>query len=305
MKRLVPAMQREWLQHRFAWSLLVLVPLALLLALTWFGHVDLDNADRARLGAALPTVLALASIAATLTLMFLIVWFSSLIIVSGLARRDQADRSVEFWMSLPLSHSESLAAPLIVHLLIVPACALALGLAGGYAVSAVVVSRAADFGAWLALPWGTVVPASLALTLRLLAGLPLATLWLLPLILLVVLTTAWFGRWGWVLLTVGLGLGSYLLKRIFGEPLLNETVTQLFKNAARALIPAMGSDGSPVEHPSDFVDAFQKVPAWLAGDLASALRELGSPLLLGALLFSAACFYLIISWRQRSPGAAA
>jgi hypothetical protein len=29
MKNLLPLMQREWLQHRFAWAMLVLVPLAL------------------------------------------------------------------------------------------------------------------------------------------------------------------------------------------------------------------------------------------------------------------------------------
>ena len=32
MKNLIPLMQREWLQHRFAWAMLILVPLALVLA---------------------------------------------------------------------------------------------------------------------------------------------------------------------------------------------------------------------------------------------------------------------------------
>ena len=29
MKNLIPLMRREWLQHRFAWALLMLLPLAL------------------------------------------------------------------------------------------------------------------------------------------------------------------------------------------------------------------------------------------------------------------------------------
>ncbi len=35
MKNLIPLMQREWLQHRFAWALLMLVPFALAVMLLW------------------------------------------------------------------------------------------------------------------------------------------------------------------------------------------------------------------------------------------------------------------------------
>jgi hypothetical protein len=64
--------------------------------------------------------------AASTMLPFVILWVSSLIIVSGLARRDHGDRSNEFfWMSLPVGHGTSLAVPLAVHLLLVPAAVLA------------------------------------------------------------------------------------------------------------------------------------------------------------------------------------
>ncbi len=303
MKRLIPLMQREWLQHRFGWALLLLVPLALALLLTTFGQVRIASGEVGHLGAALPAALAVGAIAVTMGTLFVILWLSSLVIVSGLARRDLADRSIEFWLSLPTSHSESLAAPLLVHLILVPAVALFAGLLGGYAISLVLVSRMAGFGAWLALPWGSIIPASGMLLLRLAVGLPLATLWLAPLILLVVLMTAWFRRWAWVILTVGMGLGGYLLKMVFGQPLLADVTTRLLKHAGQALVNGRGTD-FVVSNPGDALGALQAVPAWAVSDLGMALRDLASPLLAGGLLFAAGCFALLVQWRQRGAGAA-
>jgi ABC-2 type transport system permease protein len=45
---------------------------------------------------------------------------TSLFIALGSPRRDHGDRSIEFWLSLPSGHGESLAAPMLVHLLLVP-----------------------------------------------------------------------------------------------------------------------------------------------------------------------------------------
>jgi hypothetical protein len=303
MNRFVPLMQREWIQHRVGWALLASIPLLLALLLVGVGQIQLDEDTTAQAGSALPAMLALAAIAGTTAVMFLIAWVSSLVIVSGLARRDHADRSIEFWLSLPVGHSESLAVPLFVHLLVVPAVALGVGLLGGYAISAVLVTRLAGAGAWLALPWMQIVPASMALALRLLAGLPLATLWLAPLILLVVLTTAWFRRWGWVVLTVGLGVGGWLLKTVFGQPLLSQVTKALLNNAATSLISVdpetkiNGLLGGP--------DGLGHLPAWAVHNFGIALRDLASPLMLGGLIFAAACFALLVQWRQKGAGGAA
>jgi ABC-2 type transport system permease protein len=304
MNNLRPLMQREWLQHRNGWALLLLVPLGLALVLTAVGEVQLDGDTVAKVGSALPAMLALGAIVASTALLFFIAWIGSLIIVSGLARRDHGDRSIEFWLSLPISHSESLGVPLLVHLLLVPAAALLAGLAGGYLLALVLVGHILGLQAWATLPWGQIVPASLVLMLRLLAGLPLATLWLAPLILLIVLMTAWFRRWSWVILTVGLGLGSYLLKLVFGQPLLNETVKQLLKHAARALVPDMGDKPFVIHGPADVLNAFSSIPSWLARDFLAAVGDLASPLMLGGLLFAAGCFWLLVQWRQRAGASA-
>ncbi len=301
MSKLVPLMQREWLQYRFGWMLMVLVPFAIALLLLAFGQIQIGPEHVDRVGEGLAPMLAMAAIAGSSGVMFAIASLSSLIIVSSIARRDHADRSIEFWLSLPTSHSASLGAPLLVHLLLVPAAALLLGLAGGLLVSMVLVGRVVGISAWFALPWGDLLPAVFSLFARLLAGLPLALLWLSPLILLVVLLAAWFRRWSWVILGVGFGLGGLLLDRVFGQPLLSQTTAALLLGAQQALISA--GEGFQMGA-AEGLEGLRNLPAWALHDFGLALGKLSSPLLAGALLFSAGCFALLVLWRQRGAGAA-
>ncbi len=300
MNAILPLMQREWLQHRFGWALMVLVPLGLALALLGFGSISIGEQTLERVGPALPAMLAMAALVGGTAVIALIAWFTSLIIVSGLARRDHSDRSIEFWLSLPTTHSASLGVPMVVHLLLVPAAALVLGMACGWLVSMVLVGRVAGFSAWLALPWFEMALASGSVVLRFIAGLPLATLWLLPLILLVVLLTAWFKRWGWVILAVGLGLGSAVLDKVFGQPLLSKLFGDLFEHAGRAMLSTQG--GLQANQGQDALPALRAIPGWLLSDYGVALRELASPLLAGGLLVAAGCFGLLLMWRQRGAG---
>ena len=303
MNKLIPLMQREWLQHRFAWAVMTLLPLALAVLLLVFGQVHIGNGELEHAGDAMPGMLAMAAIAGSTCVVFGIAWFAGLINISGLGRRDHADRSIEFWMSVPVSHARSFAAPLLVHLLIVPAAALLIGLLGGYVLSLVLVTRVAGVGAWLGLPWGDILPASVMVLLRLLAGLPLATLWLAPLVLLVVLLTAEFRRWGWVILGVGMGLGGSILKLVFGQPWLNEITSSLLRHAGRAMVNG-GGGSFQMAGPEGSFSALQGLPAWALNDYAYALRDLASPLLLGGLLFAASCFALLVNWRRRGAGIA-
>ena len=304
MDKFKSLMQREWMQHRKGWALLAGIPLVLALLLTSLGQISLDADTLEKAGDFFPTLLGFISIVATTAVLFGLMWVGSLIIVSGLPRRDNGDRSIEFWLSLPTSHSQSLAAPLLVHLVLAPAAALLVGLAGGYAMSLVLVTRLVSFGEWLALPWGHIIVGSLVFLARLLAGLPLATLWLAPLILLVMLLTAQFGRWGWVILTVGLGLGGLLLKQIFGQPLLSEVTAELLKHAGQALVhgPAQGQS-LEARNGTEALAMMREIPAWAVGDFGASLRDAFSPLMAGALLFSAACFALLVKWRERGAGA--
>lgn len=298
MNNLIPLMRREWLQHRFAWALLMLLPLALAVLPLAFGQIEIDGPMANHTGAELATLLGMISIVLSAAVIFLLVWVTSLFITSSLPRRDHGDRSVEFWISLPTGHAESLAAPLLVHLVLVPAAALLVGLVGGYGISLLLVSRFVGIGEWFALPWGTMLAATLALAARVIVGLPLATLWLAPLILLAMLANAWFRRWGLPVLVVGLSLASALLKGVFGQPMLALLLGALGRNAGLALAGA-GGESLSISDKTQPAQALQGLPAWAWHDLVAALREAASPLFLGVLVVSAALFMALVVWRQR------
>lgn len=300
MNPIVTLMRREWLQHRFGWGLLLLVPAALALLLFSFGELQFDAVEMTE---RLPSALALAALGGSIGLHFIMLWLTSLIIVTGLARRDHADRSIEFWLSLPTGHVPSLAVPLAVHLLLAPAVALLAGLVSGALVSLVLVTRVSGIGMWLALPWLSLILAGLAIVARLAVGLVLATLWLSPLILMSVLLTAWFRRWGLVILAVGVGLGGQVLDRVFGQPVLTDVLTRLLKNAAFS-IKSESTANLVIENVSDIEGVLAIVPRWAVSDTLQSMGMLASPLLLGALAVAAACFALLVQWRQRGAGAA-
>ena len=300
MKSFLTLMHREWMQHRLGWLLLALVPLGLALLLTTFGNINIgDSSDVASAGAMLPALVALVTMLSSMLIVFGILWFTSLVLLSGVPRRDDADRSVEFWVSLPTGHSASLAAPLLVHLLVVPAAALLVGVLGGAVLSTVTVWKVAGFSAWLDLPWSAVLPALLAMVVRLLVGLPLATLWLLPLVLLVMLSTAWFRRWGIPLLGVGLGLGNLVLNQAYGITFFSDTLSEMFRQAASAMV-AGGEAKFSIDGAENAAATLNAVPGWALRDLGHALANLASPTLLGGLLFSGLCFALLVDWRRRS-----
>ena len=302
MNLLVPLMRREWLQHRFSWILMLGLPLALGLLALLFGQVEFTAADFHAPSEMVP-VLTLATIGITTAMLFLVVAVASLITLGGLARRDHADRSVEFWLSMPVGHSSSLAVPMFVHALLAPAVALVVGLLAGYLLSMVLVTRVNGLAAWWSLPWGSMLAATLALLARVLAGLPLALLWLSPFLLLSMLMYAWFKRWGLVMLGVGLAVASSPLAHIFGQPVIPETLSRLLREAGHALV---ATDQVRVNPPQllSVLDAMPLAPGWVLEDLGYALGNLASPLLLGALLVSAVCFVGLVAWRKRGASVA-
>ena len=301
MKTFNTLLLREWMQHRFGWAMLVLIPVALALVLLSVAQIQLDQDSIATVGDFFPTMLAALSLAGTAAMLFVLGTVVSLFLVSGLARRDHADRSVEFWLSLPTSHAQSLSAPLLTHLVLVPVAALALGIAGGLAVSFVVVSRLVDAAAWFSLPWGQLLGAALAAFARLAIGVPLAMLWLLPLILAAVLLGAWLKRWGVPVLLLGLSLGAAVAQQVFGQDWLSRQLGYLAFQAGRSLIHTQ-QQGITVDNGNELAEALPKVMSFMLGDIAPAFGLLLSPGFLVVLTLSAALFWLLIDWRRRGAG---
>jgi ABC-2 type transport system permease protein len=317
MERFKTLMLREWLQHRLGWTLLAGIPLGLSLLLVLLGQIQISEEEALIAGDQLALMITLVSMVSAAAGLFVILWLTGLLLMSNLARRDHGDRSHEFWLSMPVGHVPSLSAPLLTHLVVVPAVALLIGLLGGWVISLVAVARIVELGAWFALPWGQVLAASLAVTLRLLAGMPLAVLWMAPLLLAVMLAMAWFRRWGIVLLAVGLGLGGWVLKRLLGQPLVFDFIGELLQGAGRALIHGGQASalyferaveggglelegGMRIERSADVVEALRVVPGWAWHDFVGSVGALASPVFVIGLLISAGLFAALIDWRRRS-----
>jgi ABC-2 type transport system permease protein len=298
MNKMLPLMQREWLQHRFAWALLVLVPLGLAMLALSAGQVDFDDTFVQQSASERGLLMGTIALMATTVVIFIVVGVTSLFITFGLARRDHADRSIEFWLSLPVSHTQALAAPLLVHLVLVPAAALLAGLAGGYVLSLLLVTRFVGLGDWFALPWASLAPGSLAFAVRLAAGLPLAILWLSPLILLAVLANAFLRRWGVPVLAVTLGVGIAVLQGVFGIYALSEALLRLGRGAALSLAGASGEGVTFSDEKAPDV-VLASLPQWALHDFGVAVQNLADPVFVGALVVSAALFAALVAWRAR------
>ena len=296
-------MQREWLQHRFAWMLLLLAPLGLALLLALFDQVEFDS-DMAELPAQLPLLLALVPAVAGTALMLAISLFTSFVIVVGLARRDHGDRSFEFWLSLPVPLWAALGVPLVVHLLALPAVAMLLGWLSGQALGVLLVGRVAGLAALADVPWTAGLVATLSLLLRFVAGLPMAVLWVLPIILLLMLMNAWFKRWGFVVAIVGAGLLNLVNQLTTGQRWLFTTAGELLRHAGLSLMGAGGGPGLRLGKGDDGVQAMLRLPGVALHDFGAAVAALASPLFVGGLVFSAACFALLLRWRQTGAGRA-
>lgn len=298
MNRFKTLLLREWMQHRTGWLVLAGVPLVLLALGAAFGTVEFDEPHPALGPASVALTAALLTIAATALLLQGLAWTASVIQSPGLARRDMQDRSIEFWLSLPVPHAQSLAATLTMHLLLVPCLALGVGLAGGVLLSALVVSRVAGFEAWLALPWPQIVAVAVVAALRVGVGLVLATLWLAPLILGTMAASAWLKRWGVVAVALVFGVGGVLLERVYGITWLLDAVRVLARHAAQSFLAAHQEQAVSFtfDGPAGVPAVLAGLPGLLLGDLADALLRLASPAFAVATACSLAAFALLW-WR--------
>jgi len=309
MQRFKTLLWREWMQHRIGWLAMMTVPFVLLLLAVSFGnlHVNLADADvNIRVaGQRLPLnegllPLGISVFGGTAFLTVLLVWMGNMIQAPGLARRDQQDRSIEFWLSLPASHVQSLGATLLMHLLLVPAAAMLVGLLGGAVIAVMLLIRVDGFTALAALPWLAIAPATLAALLRALFGLMLATLWLSPMVLGTMAASAWLKRWGLPAVIGGLTVAHTMLKNGYGITLIADTIGGWFQQAQLALVGAGGRGNLPgVGHAGEFEFALRAFPSWAAGDAAAAVANLATPAFALAMVIAAAAFGLLILRRQR------
>lgn len=301
-RRFATLLQREWLQHQRAWLILSAVIPLVMLALLSLGRMDMtfDDGEAQRELSSLPAAaVAVLTIVAAAIGSFVLAWMSSLLQAPGLARRDLSDRSIEFWLSMPVGHTSALAAPLLTHLLLFPLGALALGTAVGLVMSPLSVARFASAGDWFSLPWGLLLGASLSLVLRIALGLVLATLWLSPLILMAMAASAWLKRWGLPALVAGLAIVGGLLDKLYGHPVITAVGERLFTLAGKSFITGRAPTSVRLVPGDDPIAALSGMPAALLADAGHALAAMADPLLPLALGVAAGCFGLLVLQRRQ------
>jgi ABC-2 type transport system permease protein len=277
-------LKREWMQHRLGWLLLGGVPFAIMLPLMSFGSIQFGD------GAPPPPGLV-ALIIAFGYIYFLLILAGGAIAIQtpGLARRDRQDRSVEFWLSLPIGHSEAIGATVLMHLLVMPLLLLALAAAGSPIAALIAELRVHGSSAFVEMPWITVATVFAVGLLRLALGIVLGMLWLSPLLLAAMAASAWLKRWGVPALLAVFGLGGLILDKGYGQPIVFDLVAEQFANFGRAVVP-LGLEHLPG----------QSVPGlshWLWHDTLGALGDLANLHFVGGLVVAAACFGLLV-WRR-------
>jgi ABC-2 type transport system permease protein len=277
---------REWMQHRLGWLLLGGIPLALMIPLMIFGTVQFGDA-------VLPGPGLVALIIAAGYTYFLLTLAGSAVafLAPGLARRDVQDRSIEFWTSLPTSHTASVGATVLLNVLLMPLLVLGMAAVGAMIAGLIAVVRVHGASGLAEMPWGAVAAVGFAGLVRLALGIVLGVLWLSPLLLGAMAASAWLKRWGVPLLAAVLGLGGLLLDKAYDMPFVFNTLGALFQHFARAFGPheVQMSGSTPL---SD-------IAAWVWSDAAGAVRDLANPMFPAALAVAAACFALIVYRRAR------
>lgn len=294
MSRFNTLLLREWMQHHRGWLVLMLALPLIVLAVVPFGSVEIGTRE---MGPMPSLALMLAAMAATPAIVLGITAVSLAFQAPGLARRDRQDRSIEFWLSLPTSHSASVGATVLMHFVLVPLLALAIGAAFGWAIGFALVWKGLGADAAFGLPWGTLAIVGVAGFVRAALGVVLAAAWLMPLVLMFMAASAWFKRWGVPLLVIVLALSHKPLASVYGITVIYDTLTGLLLNARAAMIhelPQRTGGNSPT------LDTLTQAPGWLLSDGLGALRDLGQPLFLFALAASAGCFALLVLHRSRS-----
>lgn len=285
MRRFQTLLLREWMQHRTGWLLLALVPLGLTLLAVTFGSVTHDEGDQ------LP-IFGLMAAGGFAVGMVLLAWTVVGLQASGLARRDQQDRSIEFWRSLPVSDEQALSATLLAHGLLMPLGITAVALAGSVPVGLLIQVKGYGLASLSSLPWGLYGQVLLAAVPRFLLGTLLASLWAAPLLLLGMAASAWLKRWGVPVVVLVLGTVGLVMDKVYGLPQLLDALQALFNNFGAALVPLV-EDGVHIGVTAD-------LPGLLMQDLWRRVQDLASPLCLLALAVSAGSFMLLLMRRRRA-----
>lgn len=287
-------LQREWMQHHKGWLIAMLaLPVIALLALP-FGGVQIGEARD------LPPTEGVGAIMATT---MLAVWGITLLMTGfslpGLARRDHQDRSIEFWLSLPASHSESLIATLFMHTIFVLVLALGVGLCVGVVMALAITLKLGGFVVWTQVSWYQLVLPALAVLARMVLGTVLFTLWMAPIFMSFMVAAAWLKRWGVPAVVTAVVATGVTLQKVYHNPIVWTLLGEQVQGAGSAFFDAMHLIGEE-ESAKIEIRGVADVLSWAGQDAAAALAQTASTHFLLGLVLAGICFGLLILHRRNS-----
>jgi ABC-2 type transport system permease protein len=291
MNRFVWLLKREWMQHHRGWLWLALLPLVLALAVLPWSTVDIQGGTPATL------LVAMLGSAAYVYALMAIVSATVLFQAAGMARRDQQDRSIEFWLSLPTGHVQSVLAMVLMHLLLMPLLVLVIGFVGSQLVAMGMVMKLGGAAELAQLGQPVWFGYNAVNLLRLVLGVAVAALWSAPVVLAAMAAGSWLKGWG-VPALVAATIGVHLLVRQFsGSQVVWETVQHWFTETVAALMPLARGEGkvkAAFETGSPNLESFT---AWVWGDVGVMLRDLATPSFAMALVVAGIAFALVVLHR--------
>ncbi len=283
-------MLREWLQNRWTWLVATsALPLLVLLVLP-FGEVRLPDK--------LPVTLAAMGIVSITALTgALMAWVTTLFTATGLARRDVQDRSIEFWMSLPSTHGEHFGAQYLMHGLVFPLGAMALGFGLGLVILPLMLLKWQGVAALGGVAWGSVM-GMLALEMALGAVALLATaLWLAPVVFTLMAASAWVKRLALPLLT----LVGVLLANLPQTKVHVRSFVGAWADLAASPLDGVVRVFATLNVPHGSLDGTDLAPIQPMAFLQTLAQDLATPQFALGLLLSALAVYLLIV-KRRSNG---
>jgi hypothetical protein len=278
---------REWIQHKRGWLIAIFLPPLLFLALLPFGEMNGMPDDK------LPVV-AFAIMLISGAVLYAISLLVALFQLPGLARRDVQDRSIEFWLSLPGGHGESIAAIFLAHAVLVPLAAMLIGMGFGLPIAAAVMTKQSGLAAAASVPWVSVVVAALPVVLRVALGSVLVMLWLAPAVLVLMAASAWLKRLGVPAVLLVVVFGTLLARKVYEITWPTDALTSLNHHVNHSLVTQPDQLMEQL-HGTGLSNIWQ----WAGQDAVQGLAQLASPDFVIAAAVAAAAFALLIVKRAR------
>ena len=285
---------REWMQHKRGWIVTLAVPPLLFLAMLPFGNTK-------PLPPEMPVLaIGVIGVMATMFIGCLISAVSAAFQMPGLARRDVQDRSIEFWLSLPASHAESIGATLVAHLLLVP-LGIAVGAYGiGYVLAAGMAVKMGGIGLLTSISWGGVAAFTFPLLLRLLLGVVLGLLWVAPLVMIFMNASAWLKRWGVPAVAASAVVLLAIVPKLYGITVFNDLLHAQWGGFVHSFVYSVEVFKGQGHGPDpELLSETARVASWAWQDSLSSLQALADPHFIGGLAFAAVGFWLLMLRRRR------